>query len=515
MPQKSTGPRRRTAVACDRCRRRKIRCIASEFSNQPCLACQKAHAECHFSVSSWRSSRKRSTPFHCPPHTSTSLPSPPNFTPAAPTSTGSPSYSSLSYPQYSGDPTSLSAYPLASSAPSKLSSYPSSSSSFVSMSAPPAATTNTSFSQPPHNAASFPPISSRKLFYPYDSNKNTSGTFPSYNDNQPPSTTSFFSSPLVHSSLYMSPPSRPIDHPVSPTTVPMKPYASSSSSPPPSLSASISSVSSVPGFVDHDPLQPSLYQKQQFPSYLDSTSSPSTVDPSTPNSNLSTQPCPSSTASTTKFPQDGYLNKPFDQLPMLSDLSLPEVQRAPSPKQDSCDSLQPSKNQLSNSITSAHSQLLGDSDFDYSSYLTDSSDTASPVVQTDELASQTFTVSSNPIGSIDPLSLEIDQFTNLHGSASSNNPLETSFSQFSDSNPCKSAVLPWTMGSPPLQSLACPDLCGSLDESFRCLDFTNENLWWENIDSEKTTPLKTEKPKLSPGGGLLDDMSHFLKNLDD
>ncbi|WBW73318.1 DNA-binding transcription factor, zf-fungal binuclear cluster type [Schizosaccharomyces osmophilus] len=496
MPHKSSGPRRRTAVACDRCRRRKIRCIACEFPNQPCMACQKAHAECHFSVSSWRSSRKRTTPFHCPPHSSSS----------------SSSSSSLSYPTtLSGDPSSISTYPppLAASAPSKLSSFPP---SFVSSAA--ASPVDTSTSSFPSLSA--PSNSSRQMFYPScNPTKNSSTTLPSYNDPQaPPTSSSFVSSPLVQTSLYMSPPSHPIDPPISPTTVPIKQYASSSSSPP-SLSASISSVSSVPGYVDHDPLQPYSYQTHPFSTHLDSSSSPST-----PNSNFPNHTFPSSNLSTAKFPQDGYVNKPFHQLPMLSDLSLPNVQQSHSTKQDSSNSFSSSssssKNQPLNSFHSTNSQLLGDSDFDYSSYLTDSSDSASPAVQTDEPVSHTLTTSgSDPIGSVDPLSLEIDQFTNLQESVSSNNPLETSFSQFSNCNPSKSTVLPWTIGSPPMQSFAYPDFCGSLDESFQCLDFTNENLWWENLDSEKTTPLKTEKPILSSGSGVMEEMSHFLKNLDD
>ncbi|EPX73329.1 transcription factor [Schizosaccharomyces octosporus yFS286] len=497
MPHKSSGPRRRTAVACDRCRRRKIRCIASEFPNQPCMACQKAHAECHFSVSSWRSSRKRTTPFHCPPHSSSSSSTTTTTTPSSPSLIApTASISSFSYPSYNTYPsfsTDLSSYPpppppssassstLVASSPSKLSSF---SPSFVSSTiASPLDTTTTTTAST--STSSFPSKSSRKLFYP----SGNPATLPSYNDNDPqaPLTSStFVSSPLVQSSLYMSPPSHPIDRPTSPTTVPIKQYSSSSTSPPPSLSASVSSVSSsIPGYVDHDPLQPYLFQTNPLFTHLDSPSSPST-----PNSIVSNPTFPpSSDITTTKFPQEDYVNKPFMQLPMLSDLSLPKLQPSHSPKRESADTFSSSPSTSSASFPSSNSQLLGDSDFDYSSYLTDSSDSASPAAQNDEIASQSFTTSSSdPIGSVDPLSLEIDQFTNLQDSVSSNNPLETSFSQFSNCNPSKSSVLSLTVGSPPLQSFAYPEFCGSLDESFQCLDFTNENLWWENFDSEKASP---------------------------
>ncbi|EEB07484.2 transcription factor [Schizosaccharomyces japonicus yFS275] len=61
---KSSGPRQRIAVACDRCRRRKIKCTGNETPDHQCAACSKAHAECHFAAAPMRNSRRKSAPLH-------------------------------------------------------------------------------------------------------------------------------------------------------------------------------------------------------------------------------------------------------------------------------------------------------------------------------------------------------------------------------------------------------------------------------------------------------------------
>lgn len=472
MTQKNTGPRRRTAVACDRCRRRKIRCTGSDIPGQPCLACQKAHADCHFSTTSWRACRKKSAPLHCP---STN-----GKTNVLPSYASTPSLSPMtsSHFPYASDGTLISAanhcddcsynphyLPVNSNG-----SSPSHTSSLDSI---PGYASGSGPFKPPYRPVAVSESSSRSSF------SMGSSEFASSTWSQSP----------MQSSLYVSPSSQPLDR-FSPASFPSKETLTSSS-----LSSSVPRSVSLSNFADSN-----------TSNYPESSLLPAAKvgNNGFVGSNVLGSMSYSNVEDSVRFQTDSVSqmsSKSLEHLPMLSEMTLSSSASfgaSVSPKST------PGSNSTGAAVDTNSVHSNGGSDLDYSSYLTDSSAVDSPSLDADEVL-RSFNLANDPIGAVDPLTLEIDQ-----GSGSQ---LLGQQSFANDSLNAKQSS--GKLGPLPPQSFNSSDYI-SFDELSRYL--SDDASLWPDQYVDKVQPLATMKtcnPAVFSSNTSLDDMFFFIRDFDE